>query len=71
MIRCVTNHRAGNQETLTVSTLIYPGVRLLDVTGPAEVFASANDFGGRYRLRLVSPDGRGVETSAGTRLGAD
>lgn len=54
-----------------MSTFIYPGVRLLDVTGPAEVFASANEFGGRYRLRLVSPDGRSVETSAGTRLSAD
>jgi transcriptional regulator GlxA family with amidase domain len=56
---------------LTVTMLVFPGVRLLDVTGPAEVFASANDFGGRYRLRMVSPDGRDVETSAGTRLSAD
>jgi transcriptional regulator GlxA family with amidase domain len=56
---------------LTVSMLVYPGVRLLDVTGPAEVFASANDFGGRYRLRMVSLDGQDVETSAGTRLSAD
>ena len=52
-------------------TLVYPGVRLLDVTGPAEVFASANDFGGRYRLHMVSLDGRDVETSAGTRLSPD
>jgi transcriptional regulator GlxA family with amidase domain len=61
----------NGRDPLTVSMLVYPGVRLLDVTGPAEVFASANDFGGHYRLRMVSLDGRDVETSAGTRLSAD
>lgn len=57
--------------TLLVRILVFPGVRLLDVTGPIEVFTSANDFGGRYRLSLVSPDGNEVTTSAGTRLSAD
>ena len=56
---------------LTVRIFVFPGVRLLDVTGPIEVFTSANDFGGRYRLELVSADGRDVITSGGTRLGAD
>ncbi|HUN30724.1 MAG TPA: GlxA family transcriptional regulator [Trebonia sp.] len=56
---------------LTVRVLIFPGVRLLDVTGPVEVFTSANDFGGRYRLELVSHDGLDVIASGGTRLGAD
>jgi transcriptional regulator GlxA family with amidase domain len=63
--------RSPGRPPLTVITLVYPGVRLLDVTGPAEVFASANDFGARYRLRTMSLDGRDVETSAGTRLGVD
>lgn len=64
-------HRPPALEPLTVSVLVFPGVRLLDVTGPTEVFASANDFGGRYRVRLVSLNGQDVETSAGTRLSAD
>jgi transcriptional regulator GlxA family with amidase domain len=56
---------------LTVRVFAFPGVRLLDVTGPIEVFTSANDFGGRYRLEVVSADGLDVITSGGTRLGAD
>lgn len=56
---------------LAVRVFAFPGVRLLDVTGPIEVFTSANDFGGRYRLQVVSEDGLDVVTSSGTRLGAD
>ncbi|MFI9844906.1 GlxA family transcriptional regulator [Nonomuraea sp. NPDC051941] len=56
---------------LLVTIFVFPGVRLLDVTGPIEVFASANEFGGRYRLNLVSADGNEVTTSAGTRLSVD
>lgn len=56
---------------LLVTVFVFPGVRLLDVTGPIEVFTSANDFGGRYRLQLVSADGAEVTTAAGTRLGVD
>lgn len=56
---------------LLVTVLVFPGVRLLDVTGPIEVFTAANEFGGRYRLRLVSADGGEVTTAAGTRLGVD
>ncbi|GAA1091952.1 MULTISPECIES: GlxA family transcriptional regulator [Streptomyces violaceusniger group] len=56
---------------LTVTVFVFPGVRLLDVTGPIEVFASANEIGGRYRVRTVSEDGAEVITAAGTRLGAD
>jgi transcriptional regulator GlxA family with amidase domain len=56
---------------LLVTILVFPGVRLLDVTGPIEVFTSANEFGGHYRLNLVSPDGAEVTTAAGTRLSVD
>ncbi|MEE4540526.1 DJ-1/PfpI family protein [Streptomyces sp. V4-01] len=56
---------------LLVTILVFPGVRLLDVTGPIEVFTSADEFGGRYRLKLVSPDGAEVTTAAGTRLSVD
>ncbi|WP_405867414.1 GlxA family transcriptional regulator [Streptomyces sp. NBC_01515] len=57
--------------TVTVTILVFPGVRLLDVTGPIEVFTSANEFGGRYRVQIASENGAGVITSAGTRIGAD
>ena len=65
------NARRPETRPLTVRIFIFPGVRLLDVTGPIEVFTSANDFGGRYRLELVSADGGDVITSGGTRLGSD
>jgi transcriptional regulator GlxA family with amidase domain len=55
----------------TVLVVVYNGVRLLDVTGPLEVFAVANEQGGRYRSRLASPDGSDVVANTGTRLGVD
>src|SRR3954463_5935608 len=62
-------HRGAGSRTVTV--FVFPGVRLLDVTGPIEVFTTANEFGGHYRVQVVSQDGAEVMTSAGTRLSAD
>ncbi|MFG2753636.1 GlxA family transcriptional regulator [Streptomyces xanthophaeus] len=53
---------------------VFPDVDLLDVTGPAEVFALANrETGGAagYEVRLAAPDAGPVVTSAGVRLVAD
>ncbi|MFF2959855.1 GlxA family transcriptional regulator [Streptomyces sp. NPDC057963] len=53
---------------------VFPDVDLLDVTGPAEVFALANrEAAGRtsYQVRLAGPAGGEVRTSAGVRLLAD
>ncbi|MFD9429251.1 MULTISPECIES: GlxA family transcriptional regulator [unclassified Streptomyces] len=53
---------------------VFPDVDLLDVTGPAEVFALANrETAGRagYEVRLAGPAGGEVRTSAGVRLLAD
>ncbi|WP_142047766.1 GlxA family transcriptional regulator [Pseudonocardia kunmingensis] len=53
---------------------VFPDVDLLDVTGPAEVFALANRVTeGRagYEVRLAGPDAGPVGTSAGVRLLAD
>ncbi|MGW7551250.1 GlxA family transcriptional regulator [Streptomyces rimosus] len=53
---------------------VFPDVDLLDVTGPAEVFALANrETGGRagYEVRLAGPVAGPVCTSAGVRLVAD
>lgn len=53
---------------LDVVIVVFDGVKLLDAVGPAEVFAEANRFGARYRMRFVSPDGNDVSTSVGTRF---
>ncbi|MEU8899349.1 helix-turn-helix domain-containing protein [Nocardia sp. NPDC048505] len=57
-----------------VVIVVFPDIDLLDVTGPAEVFALANREGGdrvRYEVRLASPTGGTVTTSAGVRLLTD
>jgi transcriptional regulator GlxA family with amidase domain len=60
-----------------IEVLGFPAVQLLDVTGPIQVFAFANDLvanaGGAppYRLKLVTPGERGVVSSAGVTLAAD
>lgn len=60
-----------------VEILAYPAVQLLDVTGPLQVFASANDCLARagqapaYETRLVAPGGRSVQASAGVALSAN
>ncbi|MFD9355103.1 GlxA family transcriptional regulator [Streptomyces sp. NPDC060031] len=53
---------------------VFPDVDLLDVAGPAEVFALANrETAGRagYQVRLAGPACGEVRTSAGVRLLAD
>lgn len=54
-----------------VVIVAFDGVQLLDVTGPAEVFSTANSYGARYDVRIVSPAGTDVRTSSGVRIGAD
>jgi transcriptional regulator GlxA family with amidase domain len=60
-----------------VEVMAYPDVQLLDVTGPLQVFASANDMMAKtgeappYALRLVAPGGHSVVASAGVALVAD
>lgn len=54
-----------------VVVVAFDGVQLLDVTGPAEVFTTANTYGARYDVRVVSPTGTDVRTSSGVRIGAD
>jgi len=58
----------------TIDVLTYPAVQLLAVTGPVQVFASANDFvvraGGErpYQLRVVAQGSENVTASAGVAL---
>ncbi len=54
-----------------VAVLVYDGVKLLDVAGPAEVFAEANRCGADYQIVLLSPTGAGVASSIGTKISVD
>jgi hypothetical protein len=53
-----------------IDVITYPAVQLLDVTGPVQVFASANDVvvntGGTpsYLLKVVAKGGKGAIASA-------
>jgi transcriptional regulator GlxA family with amidase domain len=59
-----------------VEVLAFPSVQLLDVTGPLQAFATANDHvtqaGGTapYHLRVVAKGGQGVTASAGLAITA-
>src|SRR4029077_3130446 len=63
----------GNSARI-VEVLAYPFVQLLDVTGPLQVFASANDHvaeaGGvpPYVLRVVAKGSQSVTASAGVGI---
>ncbi|MCM2413197.1 GlxA family transcriptional regulator [Streptomyces sp. RKAG290] len=63
-----------SSSTCRVVIAVFADVDLLDVTGPAEVFALANretGGGAGYEVRLAGPERRPVLTSAGVRLMAD
>jgi len=68
--------RSSPNPVRVIDVLAYPAVQLLDVTGPVQVFASANNLvaeaGGAppYRLSIVAQGGTGVTTSAGVTLAA-
>lgn len=51
-----------------VLMVIFDGVQILDVTGPLEVYAAANEYGGDYRMTTVSVDGKPVTATAGVQL---
>ncbi|MER7309577.1 GlxA family transcriptional regulator [Streptomyces griseoluteus] len=57
--------------THRVAILVYDGVKLLDVAGPAEVFGEANLLGADYRITLVSTTGAGIASSIGMRIAVD
>jgi transcriptional regulator GlxA family with amidase domain len=55
----------------TVAVVAFDGVQLLDVTGPVEVFTTANRYGADYDVRVVSLTGVGVPTSSGLVIGVN
>ena len=66
--------RSSPNPIRVIDVLTYPAVQLLDVTGPVQVFASANDLvagaGGARPdlLRIVAQGGESVTASAGVAL---
>ena len=54
-----------------VAFVVFDGMKMLDMAGPAEVFAEAGRFGATYSLVRVSPSGKPVVTSVGVRLPVD
>lgn len=68
--------RSSPEAVRVIDVLTYPAVQLLDVGGPVQVFATANDLvageGGAppYRLRVVAQDGDRVTASAGVAIAA-
>jgi transcriptional regulator GlxA family with amidase domain len=54
-----------------VEVLAFPDVQLLDVAGPLQVFAVANDQAARphtpapYRVRVIAPDGAQIRATSG------
>ena len=54
----------------TIALLAYDGFQLLDVTGPAAVFAAANGALKRrlYHVAVVSPAGGAVSSDSGVAI---
>jgi transcriptional regulator GlxA family with amidase domain len=65
---------AARHSVRIIEVLAYPSVQLLDVSGPLQVFASANDhvaqMGGTppYVLRVVAKGGQSVTASSGLEI---
>lgn len=57
--------------THSVGVLVFDGMKMLDLSGPAEVFTEANRYGARYRLSIVSVGGAPVRSSIGMSVPVD
>ncbi|MGW2830251.1 GlxA family transcriptional regulator [Streptomyces sp. NPDC001286] len=60
-----------NSDPHRIAILVYDGVKLLDVAGPADVFGEANRLGADYRITLLSTTGTEVASSIGVRTAVD
>ncbi|KQU16285.1 AraC family transcriptional regulator [Methylobacterium sp. Leaf94] len=68
-------HEVSRHEPRRIEILAFPGVQLLDVSGPLQVFATANDLAGEapapYALRVAAAGGGVVLSSAGLGLATE
>ncbi|MER6978963.1 GlxA family transcriptional regulator [Streptomyces carpinensis] len=55
----------------SVGVLVFDDMKMLDLSGPAEVFSEANRYGADYRLTVVSVSGKPVRTSIGLQVPVD
>ncbi|HEY1625984.1 MAG TPA: hypothetical protein VGG16_19510 [Streptosporangiaceae bacterium] len=55
---------------ITVAFMLTPGLHLLDLAGPAQVFYTAADHGYPYALRYVA-EHAGIQTAQGVTVRAD
>jgi transcriptional regulator GlxA family with amidase domain len=57
----------------TVVVVAMEGLQLIDLAGPVEVLATANQMGAAppYRTLVATPDGADVRSDSGVRVGAD
>ncbi|MCE4226815.1 GlxA family transcriptional regulator [Methylobacterium sp. C25] len=68
------NPRLSPKSNRSIEVLAFEGVQVLDVTGPLQVFASANEHLAKagqapaYRLRVVAKQTKGIISSAGLVL---
>jgi transcriptional regulator GlxA family with amidase domain len=65
------DRKDAGQRSHTVVMVLLDQAQTLDVTGPLDVFATANDNGARYRMCTASPGGREVRTTSGIRMAPD
>jgi transcriptional regulator GlxA family with amidase domain len=61
----------SNQQQHRIGIVAFDGAQLLDITGPAEVFAAAKSQGANYEVTLIGWDSDIVQTSSGVRVAAD
>ncbi|MGW0087231.1 GlxA family transcriptional regulator [Streptomyces sp. NPDC003393] len=54
-----------------MGALVFDDMKMLDLSGPAEVFSEANRYGADYRLTVVSLTGKPVRTSIGVQVPVD
>ncbi|MFE9989640.1 GlxA family transcriptional regulator [Streptomyces sp. NPDC005381] len=55
----------------SVGVLVFDGMKMLDLSGPAEVFSEANRYGAEYRLSIVAVGGAPVRSSIGMSVPVD
>jgi transcriptional regulator GlxA family with amidase domain len=63
----------GPMAPRSIVLVVYPGLMGLDLDGPVEVFAAADEQvgGGAYALTVAASGGDWVRTSSGLRIGVD
>ncbi|WP_093188192.1 helix-turn-helix domain-containing protein [Pseudovibrio sp. Tun.PSC04-5.I4] len=54
-----------------IDALVYDGINLLDLAGPMQAFWTADCYKPSYKLRVLSVDGKPVESQPGIKIAVD